>query len=286
MPFTLLQIIVLGLVQGATELLPVSSSAHVIVIEKLMGIDPTSPEATFLLIMLHTGTMLAVLAYFWRSWARHYLTDTARATAVARQIVIATALTGFLGLLLKLVIEKLVLAGSASTEVESLFGKLPLIAGGLAAAGILILVSGGKRQDTAARDISGRTAVWMGLVQALCLPFRGFSRSGATISTALLLGAGREAAEEFSFALGFVVTPPLLAMELRRLVKFHATETEPHHLKHLLTPGVAGLVCSFIVGYFALKLLSRWLTAGNWRYFGYYCLGAAVVVAALAGAGF
>ena len=64
----LLQIVVLAIVQGAAELLPVSSSAHVIVAEKLMGLDPTAPQMTLLLVMLHTGTMFAVIVYFWRSW--------------------------------------------------------------------------------------------------------------------------------------------------------------------------------------------------------------------------
>ena len=66
---TILQIIILALIQGAAELLPVSSSAHVIVAEKLMGLDPTSPSMVFLLVMLHTGTMLAVIVYFWRRWS-------------------------------------------------------------------------------------------------------------------------------------------------------------------------------------------------------------------------
>ncbi|HKF59673.1 MAG TPA: undecaprenyl-diphosphate phosphatase, partial [Blastocatellia bacterium] len=61
----IIQIIILALIQGAAELLPISSSAHVIVAEKLMGLDPGSPEMSFLLVMLHTGTMFAVLIYFW-----------------------------------------------------------------------------------------------------------------------------------------------------------------------------------------------------------------------------
>ena len=65
---TLLQILILAIVQGAAELLPVSSSAHVIVAEKLMGLDPTAPQMTLLLVMLHTGTMFAVIVYFWKSW--------------------------------------------------------------------------------------------------------------------------------------------------------------------------------------------------------------------------
>ena len=71
----LLQILFLGLVQGAAELLPVSSSAHVIVAEKLMGLDPASPAMTFLLVMLHTGTMVAVIAYFWKAWKRISITS-------------------------------------------------------------------------------------------------------------------------------------------------------------------------------------------------------------------
>src|SRR5271163_4392462 len=65
-----LQIAVLALIQGAAELLPVSSSAHVIVAERAMGIDPSRPEQVFLLVMLHTGTMFAVLVYFWPRWRR------------------------------------------------------------------------------------------------------------------------------------------------------------------------------------------------------------------------
>ena len=66
------QILILALIQGACELLPVSSSAHVIAAEKLMKLDPSSPEMTMLLVMLHTGTMFAVIVYFWKGWKRDY----------------------------------------------------------------------------------------------------------------------------------------------------------------------------------------------------------------------
>ena len=72
---TLLQILILAIVQGAAELLPVSSSAHVIVAEKLMGLDPTAPQMTLLLVMLHTGTMFAVIAYFWNQWKKTYFSS-------------------------------------------------------------------------------------------------------------------------------------------------------------------------------------------------------------------
>jgi undecaprenyl-diphosphatase len=69
---SLLQVILLAVVQGLAELLPVSSSAHVVVAEKLMGLDPSSPQMTLLLVMLHTGTMFAVIAYFWKTWKNAY----------------------------------------------------------------------------------------------------------------------------------------------------------------------------------------------------------------------
>ena len=72
------QVLILALIQGACELLPISSSAHVIAAEKLMGLDPSSPEMTMLLVMLHTGTMFAVIVYFWRGW--HAIIFAARKT--------------------------------------------------------------------------------------------------------------------------------------------------------------------------------------------------------------
>src|ERR1700722_6176742 len=144
MPIRLLQIIILGLIQGATELLPVSSSAHVIVAEELMRLDPTSPEMTFLLIMLHTGTMFAVLVYFWKAWRESYFASGARFRSALGQVVIATAATGAVYLALKWLIEHVFLAGSGKAEVEDIFGRLPLIAAALAAVGLLILAAGAK----------------------------------------------------------------------------------------------------------------------------------------------
>jgi undecaprenyl-diphosphatase len=284
----ILQIILLGFVQGAAELLPISSSAHVIVAEKLMGLDPSAPDMTFLLVMLHTGTMLAVLVYFWRSWKQHYFSSTRKFTHVAINVITATVITVVLGLALQLVIEKAFLKGTAKAEVETLFSNLRLIAGALFAAGLLILAASGKDRRNArpARDADVPSAACIGAVQGLCLPFRGFSRSGATISTGLLLGMERRNAEEFSFALAVVLTPPVIARELSRLLKANAGAAQPVHVSALLLPGVFGMVCSFIAGLGALWLLSRWLEQGRWSYFGIYCLVAAIVVFGLYAAGF
>src|SRR5471032_283050 len=92
-----LQILILGLVQGAAELLPVSSSAHVIVAEKLMGLDPAAPELTFLLVMLHTGTMFAVIAYFWRDWRTNYFSSAAAAKSICWRVAVPQRRRSHLG---------------------------------------------------------------------------------------------------------------------------------------------------------------------------------------------
>ena len=79
-----IQVLILALIQGACELLPVSSSAHVIAAEKLMGLDPSSPEMTMLLVMLHTGTMFAVIVYFWRRWQCDYFSAPAKTERFCR----------------------------------------------------------------------------------------------------------------------------------------------------------------------------------------------------------
>lgn len=284
---TFLQILILGLVQGAAELLPVSSSAHVIVAEKLMKLDPSSPEMTFLLVMLHTGTMFAVIVYFWNSWIDHYFSDASRLADAVKNILLASVITVIVGLALKLIVEKIFMHGHAKAEVEELFSYLPLMGGALLAAGLLIIYSGSseeKQPGAKAIDVMGSLVI--GAMQGLCLPFRGFSRSGGTISTGLLLGIERRQIEEFSFALAVVLTPFVVVMELWRLIKAHPEITQGSSFVRLLTPGLLGMVCSFVAGYLALKLLSRLLETGRWKYFGYYCVVAAAVVFSLAYAGF
>ena len=287
MAANILQILILGLVQGAAELLPVSSSAHIIVVEKLMGLDASSPEMTFLLVMLHTGTMFAVIVYFWNAWRLSYFSSTEVFWKTVKQVIVATVLTAIIGLALQQVIEKVFLKGSPNTDVETLFSQLPLIGGALLAAGLLIIVSGLREPSRlAAKDVSTIAASWIGAVQGLCLPFRGFSRSGATISTGLLLGVGKRRMEEFSFALAVVITPPVIVREFWRLIKAHPEVTKADHLVPLALPGIIGMVASFVAGLLALRLLSRWLETGRWKLFGVYCILFAIFVFALAAFGF
>lgn len=277
----ILQIFILALIQGAAELLPVSSSAHVIVTAKLMGLDPTTPEMTLLLVMLHTGTMFAVICYFWRSWQANFFASKKQFWDAGKRIMIATALTGGVGLSLKALIEKLAMRDVPHAEIELLFGNLGLISAALAVAGLLIILAGHMGKYSANPTHLGiKESALIGIVQGFCLPFRGFSRSGATISTGLLLGIARDRAEEFSFALAVVLTPPVIAREILRLLKAQALATSGQgtHLAGLFLPSIIGMVLSFLSGLLALRWLSNWLEKGRWQFFGYYCLVAAIFV--------
>jgi undecaprenyl-diphosphatase len=125
---SLLQVIVLAIVQGLAELLPVSSSAHVIVAEKLMGLDPSAPQMTLLLVMLHTGTMFAVIAYFWKTWKESYFASKAMLQRFAVRVIWATLLTGIIGEGMKKILERTLLHGAPKAEIEQLFSHLELIA--------------------------------------------------------------------------------------------------------------------------------------------------------------
>jgi undecaprenyl-diphosphatase len=278
---TIFHILVLAAVQGAAELLPVSSSAHVIVIAKLMGLDPTTPEMTLLLVMLHTGTMFAVCIYFWKTWQAGFFSSAKQFWASSKLILLATALTGLVGLGLKALIERVAFKHGQHAEIEMLFGNLALVSAALAAAGLLIVYAGLRgRNSRESTVLGGRESALIGVVQGLCLPFRGFSRSGATISVGLLLGIARTKTEEFSFALAVVLTPPVIAREVMRLLKAQTSGMSPPGpaLVSLFLPGLLGMVLSFLAGLLALRWLSNWLEHGRWHFFGYYCLVASILV--------
>ena len=277
---TILKILVLAAVQGAAELLPISSSAHVIVAEKLMGLDPTSPEMTLLLVMLHTGTMFAVIFFYWKSWKVTFFSSRKVIRDSVKLIIAATFLTGITGLLLKYFIEKFILWDVPHAEIELLFGNMALISAALAAVGLLIIFAGLRnRRPSEKVTLSLKESCWIGIVQGICLPFRGFSRSGATISTGLLLGIAKQRAEEFSFALAVVLTPPIIVREVLRLLKAnHASSVNTTSMMGLFYPSILGMVLSFASGILALEWLSNWLERGRWHLFGIYCLCASVVV--------
>jgi undecaprenyl-diphosphatase len=278
---TFFNVIILGIVQGLAELLPVSSSAHVVVAEKLLALDPSSPPMTLLLVMLHTGTMFAVIVYFWQRWREAYFQSSRLFWNAAARVALATAITGIIGEAIIKIFEKTIFRNAPHAQIEDLFSHLELIAPALAAAGVLILIAGLLEKRIAGRtDLSLQQAGIIGFVQGLCLPFRGFSRSGATISTGMLLGTGKMQAEIFSFALAVVLTPPVVARELLRLLHSDPGQGTAATTSVVLL-SLLGAVVAFGAGLLALKWLSGWLEAGRWYLFGIYCLVAAAAVAVL-----
>jgi len=305
----LLKIILLAIIQGLAELLPVSSSAHVVVAEKLLGLDPSTPEMTLVLVMLHTGTMFAVIVYFWPQWRRAYFASSDAFKRFAIRALWATFLTGLIGYPLQKLVAHVMFPGQPKAVIEDLFGRLDLVAYALFAAGLLILWAGLKERsaESASPDYarslnrSGENVTfaqsgWMGAVQGICLPFRGFSRSGATISTGLLTGSARDRAEKFSFALAVIITPLAIARELLRVLHAgHGAAASTAHSTEVHTAGLAmiftvhssilgaclGMVFSFLAGLAALRWLSSWLESGKWYLFGIYCLAASAFVAFL-----
>ncbi len=164
-----------------------------------------------------------------------------------------------------------------------MFSHLELIAPALAAVGILILIAGLRenrmlaagQEDTA--ELTTQQAGVVGIVQGLALPFRGFSRSGSTISAGMLAGAGRRRVESFSFALAVVLTPPVILREVLRLKAAQHISTGTG-MASAAGPALIGAVFAFIAGLLALRWLSGWLESGRWYIFGIYCLVASVAV--------
>jgi undecaprenyl-diphosphatase len=258
---------------------------------------------TLVLVMLHTGTMFAVIIFFWRQWARTYFVSRDACKRFVVRAIWATALTAAVGYPIIKGIEHVerktlptvssnagvVPCSYGKADVEQLFSRLDIVAPALLAAGLLILWAGMKERGksplanlsyerAAARsgeNVTFKQAGWMGAVQGLCLPFRGFSRSGATISTGLLTGAERSRAERFSFALVVILTPAAIWHEAVRAIHAAHDATPGCGMTHLhatVEMSLLGMALSFLAGLAALRWLSSWLENGRWYWFGIYCV--------------
>jgi undecaprenyl-diphosphatase len=280
-----IDVVILSAVQGLTELLPVSSSAHVIVAAKLLHENMSTPDNSLLLVMLHTGTMFAVIVYFWRQWMDTFFSSWETFYRFARLGFVACFLSGVVGYPMILLVEHVLSNGDHHAAIEALFHKLNWIAPALAAGGVLILYAGlreARKPDTPSRaehrEVTWLQAIIMGILQGVAIPFRGFSRSGSTISGALLAGGDRVPVESFSFAIVVAITPLAIAWEFSRLVRADAAAGIHLNLAAALASSLLGMVCAFLAGLVALKWLSRWLEQGRWYLFGIYCLAASTGV--------
>lgn len=257
--------IVLGLLQGATEFLPVSSSGHLVLVGEWLGVRDPGAGAT-VEVVLHCGTLLAVVFYFRRDLldllqvlrqpgrVLQPAADDASAHTV-RFLCIATLLTGSLGLLL---------AG----PVESLFGSTRAVGAALLVTTALLVVSRFvPRAPPGAVGLTVIQAVVVGLAQTLAI-VPGVSRSGSTIVAALVVGIASTQAGRLSFLLA---VPIILAATVLQWVR------HPPELTHLF-PVLSGAVVAMVSGYYAMKLTLRLLQGQRFHWFAWYT-GALALVA-------
>jgi undecaprenyl-diphosphatase len=247
---TILQAIVMGIVQGLTEFLPISSSGHLIVVPHLAGWDDPFITSLAFTVMLHVGTLVALLAYFWRDWAR--LVPAGLATIRDRSF--KGDPDRRLAWLIAVTMPPAVVLGVALNDFfeqqvrQELLVALTLVIG----AGILWAADRLGRHTMEIGGLGFRGAFGIGCAQALAL-VPGISRSGISISAGLFLGLSREAAARFSFLMATPITLGAVIWEVRKLLTGEAGVP--------LDGGVlvVGLLASAVAGFFAIAVLLRYL---------------------------
>jgi undecaprenyl-diphosphatase len=270
--------VLLGLIQGLTEFLPVSSTAHLTLAGKLIGlIDPQNPEAwTAFIAVMQLGTLAAVLAYFWKDLFRmaaaiirdmrslgqgKRLRDSSIDTKLGFAIIVGTLPVAFLGFALKHIIE-----GAFTKSIEVIVFSLITLA---------LLLWGAEK---VARHIRGiETITWVdglavGFAQVLAL-IPGSSRSGTTITAGLFLGLNREAAARFSFLLSI---PAVFASGIYEMTKIHPGVFSLGIPNLLLSTVVAG-----ISGYASIAWLLKFLMKNSTMVFVWYRIGLGIILAVL-----
>lgn len=259
----------MGIVQGLTEFLPVSSSGHLIIVPFLFGWHDPFIDSLAFSVMLHIGTLLALLIYFWADWLRLVpaglaaLRDRSLRNDPDRRLawllLAATIPAAVVGFLFNDIIE--------SNVREVGLVALTLVVGG----GILWLADrrGGRAKGVA--DVSFPVAIGIGVAQAVAL-VPGISRSGISISAARFAGLDREAAARFSFLMATPVTAGAAIFELRKLVSGEAG------VDVSLEPLVIGMVAAFISGMLAIGVLLRYVRTRSLDVFVWYRLVLAGVV--------
>ncbi|MSQ28773.1 MAG: undecaprenyl-diphosphate phosphatase [Dehalococcoidia bacterium] len=266
-----LQAIVLGITQGITEFAPISSTAHLTLLPWLLGwTDPVLNSLTFD-VALHMGTLIATLAYFARDWAQ--LVRAGAASLVERSIG-DDPMRRLAWLLAIGTIPGAVAGAALEHQAETAFRSPLLIAGALAVWGIILAAA--ERlgsQHRAMGDIGRGTALAIGVGQALAI-IPGVSRSGGTMTVAMLLGVQRGAAARFSFLLA---TPIMAGAGLKKAADIAKLgNAEPGTMLMV----AAGFLSAAVAGYLCIAFLMRYLQRGNLYVFaGYRVLLALVVVA-------
>lgn len=267
--FELFQAFVLGLVQGVSEFLPISSSGHLVIVPWLLG----WPASSLLFdTVVHWGTLLSILLVFWRdffaiivsTWRSVHDRSLADVNARLGWFIVVGSLPAVIsGLLLKDLIEQ--------------FYHTPLAAAGFLAVTALLLAGSewmtrNLRQRTTLMQLVFRQSFLIGLAQAVALA-PGISRSGITMAAALAQGVGREAAARYSFLLGAPVFFGAGLLQVSDMLT-----TDPGTVQAELPALLVGFTTSAVSGYLAIRLLLAYLRRNRLYLFSVYCLLASLAV--------
>ncbi len=259
-----LQSILLGVIQGLTEFLPVSSSAHLVIFQKLLDFQGDSPAMLLFDVMVHLATLVAVVMVFWNSivrfnrrlWEECRTSYAGRRTAmlIAMLAIIACVPTAVIGLAFKDTLER---------AFNSLFstGVALLVTGAL-----LFMTGRCPRPRRGWRRVGGWRAFLIGLIQGVAI-LPGISRSGSTISLAIFLGIKRRWAAEFSF---LIAVPAILGASIIKIRDTMELRGGPVDAISW-GPMMAGSFAAFAVGVLALRWLVRLVLRQRLNWFSYYC---------------
>jgi undecaprenyl-diphosphatase len=269
---TLLQALILGIIQGITEFLPISSSGHLLLVPELAG---WQQQPLAFDVALHVGTTLAVVAYFWRDWwllIRETLSDL----RVHGLRIRRWGPYGHLMLLLALGTIPAVIVGLGVSDLEDRLRTPAVVVTMLVVIGLYMAAAErwvSRRTDPGLERLTWVGVLCVGVAQASAL-VPGVSRSGVTISTGMFAGLERAAAARFSFLLAMPVTVAAMIRELPGLR--YAGEQGITRLEI-----GAGIIASLVVGVLAIRFLLRYLSFGSLYPFVIYRIALAIVVAAV-----
>ena len=251
---TIIQAIILGVVQGLTEFLPISSSAHLNVFPWIFGWSEISESFD---VALHLGTLLAILIFFFKDWLnlikggfnQVFKKENTTDGKIFWYLVIATIPAGILSLVLDK-ISDFIVNGNLNLEMA-------LIAVALIVMGVILYIVDKKSSSKIDyEDINLKQSIFVGISQALAAAFPGVSRSGITMTVARGLKIDRESAAKFSFLLA---TPIVAAAVLVDITKFTIT-----------IPFIIGILSSFLIGLIVIKFLMDYLKKGSFKVFAIY----------------
>ena len=260
-----MQALILGIVQGLTEFLPVSSSAHLNLFPWVFGWDKISDSFD---VALHLGTLLAIVLFFYKDWIKlikggYNQVVKKKNTVNGRMfwyIVFATIPAGILSLVLDKISEIIV---GDNLNVEMLVIAITLIVMGI----ILYVVDKKAKSIVKYKDITLKQSMLIGISQAIAAAFPGVSRSGITMTVARWLNVEREAAAKYSFMLAAPITLAAVIFDLNKFT--------------FGLPFIVGVLSSFIVGVLIIKFLLNYLKKGSFKIFAIYRVIIGIIVIGL-----